>query len=202
MEQRIATIISRAFHPLIITSYFLIITLNLQFHFATALPEKARWMILGLAVITTFVVPVLLIHIGKILLLQLAPLHPRLADVPALIAAIAMYYFAYRLFDQIQLSPIFNLFVLGMASLSVLLLILLMLSNVSVYATGAGALTGAFIGLQIGLGINLLFFIFLSLIIGGLVGFSRLKLETHRPAEIYIGYLLGLGVMLSHYLFL
>ncbi|HZK09277.1 MAG TPA: hypothetical protein VFC92_13920 [Bacteroidales bacterium] len=202
MEQRIATIISRAFHPLIITSYFLIITLNLQFHFATALPEKARWMILGLAVITTFVVPVLLIHIGKILLRQLAPLHPRLADVPALIATIAMYYFAYRLFDQIQLSPIFNLFVLGMASLSVLLLILLMLSNVSVYATGAGALTGAFIGLQIGLGINLLFFIFLSLIIGGLVGFSRLKLETHRPAEIYIGYLLGLGVMLAHYLFL
>jgi hypothetical protein len=202
MEQRIATIISRAFHPLIITTYFLIITLNLQFHFATAMPEKARWMILGLTVITTFVVPVLLINIGKMLLRRLAPLHPRLVDVPALVVAIAMYYFTYRLFDQIQLSPIFNLFVLGMASLSVLLLILLMVSNVSLYATGAGALTGAFIGLQIGVGINMLFFIFLTLIIGGLVGFSRLKLETHRPTEVYFGYLLGVGVMLAHYLFL
>ena len=202
MEQRIATIISRAFHPLIITTYFLIITLNLQFHFATALPEKARWMILGLTVITTFVVPVLLINIGNMFLRRLAPLHPRLTEVPALVVTIAMYYFTYRLFDQIQLSPIFNLFVLGMASLSVLLLILLMVSNVSIYATGAGAMTGAFIGLQLGLGINLLFFIFLSLIIGGLAGFSRLKLETHRPAEVYLGFLLGAGVMLAHYLFL
>jgi hypothetical protein len=202
MEQRFATIISRAFHPLIITTYFLVITLNLQFHFATTLPEKARWMILGLSVITTFVVPVLLINIGKMLLQRIAPLHPRLADVPALIVTVAMYYFTYRLFDQVQLSPIFNLFVLGMASLSMLLLILLMVSNVSIYATGAGALTGAFIGLQLGLGINMLFFVSLSLIIGGLVGFSRLKLDTHRPAEVYLGYLLGACIMLAHYIFL
>lgn len=202
MEQRIASIISRAFHPLIITTYFLIITLNLQFHFATALPGKARWMILGLTIITTFVVPVLLINIGNMLLHRFTHLHPRLAQVPALVATVAMYYFAYRLFDQVELSPIFNLFLLGMTSLSVLLLILLMAGNMSIYATSAGAFTGAFIGLQLGLGINLLFFIFLSVIIGGLVGFSRLKLETHRPAEVYLGYLLGAGVMLAHYLFL
>jgi hypothetical protein len=35
----------------------------------------------------------------------------------------------------------------------------------------------------------------MGILISGIAGFARLKLEEHRPSEIYAGYLLGFSVM-------
>lgn len=202
MESRIAKFISLIFNPLIVTSFFLVIALNLQFHFATAIPEKARWMIIGLVITTTFIIPALSISVFGLMLRKKVNLLSKDARLGPLAVVSIFYLLTYHLLDQIQLSPIFNLFILGMSSLSVISMIVLIIGNTSLYMVASGALLGAFTGLHMILNINLVFFIFLSLIIGGLTGFSRLSLGKHKALEIYSGYALGTVVMLVHYLYL
>ncbi len=202
MEKQVALIISKIFNPLFIVFFFLMITFNLQFYFATSIPENARWMILGLVAITTFILPGLLSNILSAMLKRkgiLAGKDTRL--VPLAVTAI-FYLFTYHLLDRINLSPIFNLFILGMASLAVVSIFIIIMKNVSLYMLAAGALAGGFIGLQLTLAVNLTFFILCSLLLGGLIGFSRLSLEKHRPQDIYFGFLTGAVVMMLHYLYL
>lgn len=184
------------------TSFFLIIAFNLQFHFATAIPEKAKWMILGLSFITTFIIPGVLINIFGTYLTTKMDLKGRESRFLPLAISSAFYLITYHLLNQISLSPIFSLFVLGISSLSVLSLIILFFRDVSLFMVGAGAFTGAFVGLHFTLNINLIFYILIAIIIGGLTGFSRLSLSKHKPAEIYLGYFAGTLVMFLHYWYL
>lgn len=202
MERKIAVVISKIFNPLIIAFFFLMITFNLQFYFATSIPGNARWMILGLVVITTFILPGLLSSILSAMLQRNGILTGKDSRLIPLAIVAIFYLFTYHLLDRISLSPIFNLFILGMASLSVVSIFILLVKNVSLYMLAAGALAGGFFGLHLTLSVNLSFFILCSLLLGGLIGFSRLSLEKHRPHEIYIGFITGTAVMVLHYLYL
>ena len=202
MEKRIATILSRIFNPLMIPVIFMVIALNLQFYFSAAIPANARWMILGLTMITTLIVPALLSNILRILLKNRVKIDGRDSRLLPLAVAAAFYLFTYHLFDRINLSPIFNLFILGMASLAVISMLWILFRNVSIYMVGAGALLGGFAGIHLTLQVNLVFFIILAMLVGGLTGYSRLKLGQHKPVDIYTGYLAGAAVMLVHYLYL
>jgi len=202
MEKKVAVIISKIFNPLIIAFFFLLIAFNLQFYFATSIPENARWMILGLVAITTFILPGLLSSILSAMLQRKGILTGKDSRLIPLAIAAVFYLFTYHLLDRINFSPIFNLFILGMASLSVVSIFIITLKNISLYMLAAGALAGGFVGLHLTLNVNLSFFILCSLLLGGIIGFSRLSLEKHRPHEIYIGFITGATVMVLHYLYL
>jgi membrane-associated phospholipid phosphatase len=65
-----------------------------------------------------------------------------------------------------------------------------------------GALLGVFLSLSLKLMINIQLLILLLILLSGLVGFSRLKLNMHGPAQVYVGFFVGLLVMLFPFLFL
>jgi len=202
MEKQVALIISKIFNPLFIAFIFLMLTFNLQFYFATSIPENARWMILGLVAITTFILPGLLSNILSAMLKRKGILSDKNARLFPLAVTAFFYLFTYHLLDKINLSPIFNLFVLGMASLAIVSIFIISIKNISLYMLAAGALTGGFIGLHLTLAVNLSFFILCSILLGGLIGFSRLRLEKHNPLGIYTGFITGVVVMMLHYLYL
>lgn len=202
MEQRIATVLSRIFNPLMMVIIFMVVMLNVRFYFSSSIPVNARWMILGLTLITTLIIPALLTNILRVLLKNRVVINGRDARLLPLAISAAFYLFTYHLFDRINLSPIFNLFILGMASLAVISMLWILFRNVSIYMVGAGALAGGFTGIHLTLHVNLIFLIILALIVGGLTGYSRLKLGRHKPVDIYTGYIIGMAVMLMHYLYL
>lgn len=201
MERRIAQVISQTFNPLLFVVLFLLITFNIQFYISTSIPQNAKWMILGLVTITTFIIPALLGNILRLLFIHKFNMRTRDAKLIPLAMAAVLYIFTYHLLDRINLSPIFNLFILGMGSLAVFSMLLLMISEISIYMLAAGALFGGFIGLQLTMNVNMSFFIMLSLFIGGMIGFSRLSLDRHKPHEIYLGFMIGALVMMIHYLY-
>lgn len=201
MERRIAQVISQTFNPLLFVVLFLLITFNIQFYISTSIPQNAKWMILGLVTITTFIIPALLGNILRLLFIHKFNMRTRDAKLIPLAIAAVLYIFTYHLLDRINLSPIFNLFILGMGSLAVFSMLLLMISEISIYMLAAGALFGGFIGLQLTMNVNMSFFIMLSLFIGGMIGFSRLSLDRHKPHEIYLGFMIGALVMMIHYLY-
>ncbi len=201
MEQQVARIISRIFNPLAISTYYLFIMFNLRVHFSTAIPEKARWMILGLVFITTYILPGLLLNIFGLVVRKSQRLKVREERMVALIISALFYVLSYYLLSQIQLSPIFSLFILGAASLVIIGLVISLFWQVSMYTMGMGALFGAFLGLHFTLHLDMTIFLLLTLVIGGATGYARLRLGKHTPAQIYSGFVLGAAAMFINFLF-
>ncbi len=201
MEQQAARIISRVFNPLAFSTYYLFIMFNLRFHFSVAIPEKARWMILGLVFITTYILPGLVLNIFGLITRKSPKLGEREQRLVALVIAAIFYLLSYYLLSQIRLSPIFSLYILGSTSLIVVALVVSLFWNVSLYTIGIGAMFGAFLGLHLTLNVDMLVFLFFTLIVGGITGFSRLRLDKHTPAQVYMGFAVGAAVMLAHFLY-
>ena len=57
---------------------------------------------------------------------------------------------------------------------------------------GIGGIVGAILGLSFRLMIDLSLIISLLILCAGAVGYARLSLEAHNPAQVYAGFFLGL----------
>lgn len=64
--------------------------------------------------------------------------------------------------------------------------------KISAHGTGMGSWVGMLYFLSIYNGISLLSEIIVVLLLSGLVGWSRLRLEAHTPTQVLFGFLLGL----------
>jgi len=201
MEKNLAGIVSTAFNPLLITSYFFIVALNLPFHFSMIIPEKARWMIIGLIFITTFVIPALLISIFSYSMKKIVKADEKEERYLPLAIATIFYFLTYYLLNQVQLSPIFNIFNLGATSLLVICLLITLAWKISVFMAAMGAFFGAFLGLSVTLDIDITIILLVTILASGAIGFSRMLNKKHTPAQIYTGFLLGALTMFLHYLY-
>ncbi len=111
---------------------------------------------------------------------------------------IIFYFFAYYTIQVLPISDFISSFLLG-SFIAVFILFLITLKwKISAHMTGIGGILGLLIGFSIRLNLDLQFFIITTFLIIGLLGYSRLKLNEHNPAQIYSGIILGfLSVFLT-----
>lgn len=197
----LARIISRSFNPLVITFYYLLVTLNLNTQVIPAIPEKAKWMLLGMVIITTWIVPGLLMSLFGTFFNKALKFKENEGKIFSLLVAAIFYFLTYYLLNQIQLSPIYTLFLLGSSTLIGMCILITLFWNISIYMVAMGAFTGALLGISLIFNLNLMFYILLVIIFSGLTGYSRLALGEHRPAEVYGGFLLGAAGLLLHFIY-
>lgn len=200
MVTTIARFISTLFNPFIITTCFLLITLNSRFYFALAIPEKVKWMIIGLVFITTFLLPLMINGIINSVIRKSMKADAGDERRIQLMLASVFYFLTYYLLGSVKFSPVFNLYIMGACILATMVLVINIYWKISVFMTSCGALTGAFTGISLASNSSLLMLIIFSLIISGITGFSRLKLQTHSPAQVYSGF--GLGALFMTMIFL
>ena len=201
MEVRIAKVISYIFHPLLLPLYAVILILQLDTLQVFIIPENARWLMIGMIAIATVVFPVLLtllfVRGGLIQSMKLDNRQERL--YPYIIMAV-IYYSMYLLFKNASIPSIFNNFMLGVTLILIVLLLINFRWKISIHMAGIGGLTGAFTGIAIRYYLDIIVLILIVVFIAGVVGFARLKLNTHKEYEVYTGYVLGLALMLAVYL--
>ncbi len=202
MQNILARLIARMFNPLFATLYYLIIILNLNTHFVVNIPQSAKWMLFGLMLITTFVLPGLMMAIFRSLFASNYQYDEREEKIVRLFISAIFYFLTYYLLGRIQLSPVFNLFLLGGTTLIGISLLITFFWNISIYMLAMGALTGALLGISLVLNLNLLPWLLILLFFSGWVGFSALALNRHKPAEVYTGYLIGLAGMMLHFVYI
>lgn len=198
----LARLISRSLNPLFITFYYLIITLNLSTQVVTAIPVKAKWLLLGMVIITTYIIPALLITTFASYFQNLLKFTKKEGKIAVMFIAAVFYFLTFHLLNQIQLSPIFTLFILGSTTLIGICILITLVWNISIYMVAMGAFVGALLGITFIFDLNLLFYILLIIAFSGIVGFARLTQGLHRPAEVYAGFVLGTTVMLLHFLYI
>lgn len=196
MTLRLAKIISTLFHPLLVPTYALLMLINLQTHTILILPVNYRYIIVVLVFLTTFVLPSIIIFIllkaGKIESLEM---HSRQERVLPMIIIAAAFYGTYYLLKQTSITGLMALFMVGATMLVLISLIVNYITKISLHMTAWGGMFGTFLGMAISFHYNLTALLFIIILIIGIIGTARLKLNAHTPAQVYSGFLLGTGVM-------
>ncbi|HSG67258.1 MAG TPA: hypothetical protein VK994_01030 [Bacteroidales bacterium] len=196
MELRIARIISIIFHPLLIPTYLIAALISMNAFFALVIPEDAKWKIVLLVFITSAIIPLMVLfgmyRFGLVSSLNMDKREERLYPY---IATSIFFFLTYYLVWQAKLSPVFYYCLLGASLLAVITLLINFRWKVSAHTVSMGGVLGAFFGLQSVLLIDMLLQITISILIGGLVGYARLRAGTHSQAQVYAGYFLGFVVM-------
>jgi membrane-associated phospholipid phosphatase len=108
----------------------------------------------------------------------------------------------YLLFGSINLHVIVNGLFLCVSVVILSVLIINIWWKVSIHTASMGGITGIFIAIAIRYELELLFLIGMMLFISGLVGFARLKLDAHKPSQVYVGFLVGMTMSMLLYFLL
>ena len=203
MNTKVSQIISLLFQPLLIPTYGFIVLFNLNAFFSLVIPVNAKWLILLIVFVTTFLLPTLFILIlynkGVVKSLYLKTREDRIIPF---IGTIVFYYLSYYLIKRLQISPIYYYFIIGTTFTVVVSLIINFFWKISIHMMAIGGMLGAFIGLSLVLYINLPILIIAIILVAGLVGYARLQLDEHTPAQVYSGFIVGVFLMLMLFVFI
>ena len=198
MEARIARIVSVVFQPLLIPFYSLLVIFGLKDYISLVIPLQAKQMILVLIFTTTFLFPALFILLlykrGVIASVQMRNRSERI--FPLIITTI-FYFLAFHIIRQLQLPEVYFRLFLGSALLVTITLLVSLAWKISAHMTGIGGMLGSLIAISQVIHNDLAGWVILIAFCCGLVGFARLKLEAHTPAQVYGGFFAGLLVMLA-----
>lgn len=200
MEKRIAGILSYVAHPLIIPMLGLLVIRN-SGTYAADLDHRYSQFIYMSVFIFTLLLPVGLIPIfyffGLSKNIQFSERKERI--VPMYIT-LAFYIAAFFLIKKIPVSSVYEHYLLAACLSMFALLTISYFWKISAHMIGWGGLTGLILTLSLKFDTDLMLFLIVAILLSGLVGFARLKLEAHKPLQVYAGFVLGFLIMLLIFL--
>ncbi len=203
IERSFAKVISWLFHPLWIPILGLLLIFQIDTLSVFLIPDKAKWLILGMVLVATMIFPLLIISLfvrkGLVSSIRMEKREERI--YPYLLMML-VYYVMYLLFGSIKLPFFVNGLFLSVALVILVVIVINIWWKVSIHAAAMGGITGIFIALAIRYELNLVIVIGLLLLISGLVGFARLKLDAHKPSQVYVGFLVGTVISMLLYFLL
>jgi hypothetical protein len=196
MGVKTAKTISWLFHPLIMSCVVLALLFRFDNEISLVYSRNIQFTILGMAFITTVLIPLLLVwFMFRLGIIRSFYMHTREERLFPLLAAAIFYYLTYYLLRGIHLPLIYPMYMLAATSLSILLIVVNFFMKVSLHMSGMGAVCGLFTGLVIHRQVEATWLVILAILLSGMVGTARLKLNTHQPAELYTGWMMGAILM-------
>jgi hypothetical protein len=111
-----------------------------------------------------------------------------------------IYFLLYLLISKTGLPPIFSFFLLTTTLVSLTIFFINLRWMISVHAAGMGGLTALVIGLSYKLQTDMHLLTAIIILCSGIVGFARLKTNSHKNSEVYSGYLVGAAIFLLMFL--
>ncbi len=191
-EDKIVNFISYLFHPLLMPTYGFAIIFFTKNYISEFTSLRSKILILSVTFIFTFIFPfintLILLKLGRIKSLTMENNKER--SVPY--AGAIMYYFAlFYFFYYTEIPAFFKALVLG-AAISIFLTFLINFKwKISSHTVGIGGVAGVLLAVIYRLQMELYLTLMCVILIAGLVGYARLKLNAHTPTQVYTGFLLG-----------
>ena len=189
---RFSRIISILFHPVVmpLAGVFILLTYG---GWLSLLPVEGKKYIYLVVSISTLILPLIAMPIlfrTKIISsYELTDKNER--RIPLLLAAL-LYLVGAFILQRVDAPVILSLFLNGSSMVILTVAIINWKWKISVYMAGVGSLTGMVLAISLRWMLNVQIIIALLFLAAGLTGYSRLKDDEHTPAQVYIGYLVGL----------
>ncbi len=190
-----ANFISIVFHPLIITSIACFIVFN-SGHYISIIDSNIKTSIYFIFFVMTFLMPALLIpvlyYFNLISKIQTDSQKDRILSlfVVGVLYALSFYFMSRVVFPEILLK-----IVLSSVVLVFICMFISILHKLSLHTCGTGGLIALLFYLFSDFGLDIRFYLLISILISGLVGTARLMLRKHNSFQIYLGWIIGFIVV-------
>ncbi|MFM7022594.1 MAG: hypothetical protein ACKOXB_06410 [Flavobacteriales bacterium] len=199
-EITVAKIISYLFHPLFMPTYgLMLIFFSNQVSgfnmYATPESMNTSWMVFLITIFFTMLVPgvsaIVLKRMGKIQSLQMKNRNERM--LPFGITGLSYLLSSVVMQNLMENVPQLILVVLAGAQLSILLaLVISSFWKISIHMIGIGGIIGTEILMMQLFHFSWDMMLYASILVAGLVGFARLRLNAHQPSEVLVGFVVGM----------
>ena len=195
-------ILSYILHPLLIPTLATSALLLKPEVYTIVLPISLITWFLSVVFVFTFVIPVtgmlILLKFNAVTSLEMNVRSER--TIPLIIASTSFMVLLFQL-KSTNVPPIF-LYVLYSATFALIAgLMINLVYKISLHTLGWGAIVATLTGISLRLGIPLLIFIIPAIILSGFAGYARLKENAHNQAQVYLGYVAGVCVIILITLF-
>lgn len=196
----IANILSYVLHPVFMPTVMTLVLYKLSpISFAGVTLAQFKMWLLSIGITTLFFplfTVVLMKGLGFAQSLHMETTRERI--IP-LMATMIFYFWASHVFNNIPSPLIIKVLLLGSFWGIIVLFMINIFVKVSLHTAAAGGMIGILIVLMKISPVNMVIPFFIALFIAGLMGTIRLILKAHTPAEVWLGYIVGLLVQLGAY---
>jgi hypothetical protein len=194
-EKKLAAVISTVLHPVIMPLAGFVVILYSGTYPGNMEPGTKINLIMlvaGLTVILPLIFIPLYLYVRIIRELTMDNRRERL--VPMYIT-LACYLFSFMLLRNMPLNNIYNNFMVGVCLTLLLVILVSMFWKISMHMAGLGGIVALVLFLSLGLNSDLMVYLVLSILAGGLAGYARLITGAHTPAQVYCGFALGFATI-------
>ena len=187
-------IVSILFHPVFVPTITVFLVVKIYSNIII-LENQAGIILIGTCVFS-LILPLLSVFIllltKKIDCLEMPKKEERF--LPILFASIWMILGFYFMKEIFSYAPIMKSIYLGAIYVMLIALLITKKWKISLHMLAIGGATGVFIMLEFLFGQNLMLLL-ITILISGILGFSRLSLKAHSLDQIYAGFIVGNIIM-------
>ena len=188
---KLAKIVSIVFHPLFMPLYGLIILLTAP-TFLMYLPIETKRILFNVVLINNVFIPMALLPFFRfrniISSYHIDDMKERI--IPLLTTSILYCTTSFIVF-RFQIPFFLKSFIFATSIVSIIVSMINFWWKISIHAVGAGALTATVFSLSIKMYTPLTLYLLAVILASGLVLSSRLRLNSHEPSQVWIGFLTG-----------
>jgi hypothetical protein len=159
------------------------------------LPQEGKKYIYLVVLLTTLILPlsIMLILMRTKVITSYLLTEKAERRIPLLIVAL-LYLIGAFILQKVDAPVILSLFLNGSSMVVLAVAIFNWKWKISNHMAGIGGVTGMVLAISLRWMLNEQLIIAILFLAAGLTGYARLKEDDHTPAQVYVGYLLGLGI--------
>lgn len=192
---RAASVISYILHPLWAPTAGIFILTHSGTYVAD-LNENMKNLIYLVIATLTFVIPVCMIPLYFYFkIIRNVEITRRRERLLPLYITLISYIAAYILIKRLPVSQLYGRFIFSSCMALLIVIVITHFWQISAHMTALGGLAGLVIVLSKKLGADLMLYLLLLLLLSGIAGSARLKLNAHSSGQVYSGYLIGFSAV-------
>ena len=192
---RFAQVISVLGHPLFMPLYAFGLLIYTNPYINMMITETSKYFTLGILLVFTIILPILTSVLFKLFGL-IDNLYMKTAKErrwPFLLTLI-WYYMGIQLLTRIYVPQSFLLLMIGATSIVGVALVITSRWKISIHMLGIGGVIGAIIGISQRFQFDHSILLIALILFAGLIGYSRLKTNSHNFRQVYAGFIVGIAV--------
>ena len=198
IQDRVAQFLSVVFQPVFIPLYSVILVFNTDTHLAFMIAPQLKTYIYVVLALNMVILPLMSLAYfkrkGIISDYHIRDPKERFMPFMMVLAFHASTYYLFQM-DDLGLPSVIPNMILGGAIGVAACMAINTQWKISIHMLGMGSILGLLIGLIMRYQASLLVAVICIVLISGLVGYARLRLNAHTPGQVYAGFLLGITVM-------
>ena len=192
---RFAQIISIFGHPLFMPVYAMVLIFEFNPYIDLQIPKNVQVIVLTILTIFTILLP----HLTAIILHKLGVVKSIYMNTAEerkwpFLLSVLWYYLGFELLTNVSLPASLYLLMIGAITVILIAHFITLRWKISVHMLGVGGVIGAMIGLSQRFQFNHFYIIIVLFFVAGLIGYARLKTNSHNYRQVYAGFVLGIMV--------